>query len=109
MNKFLLITILLVNTSCIGLFRQASFDKLSEKEREEKISKTYSELNFKYYKMLENEIKEKDRRGLEDKYRNLKQNIASIKRSSSSKEHIDFLNKHNKDINLKLQYLKDLE
>lgn len=109
MKKILLIIILITNIACINFFRKPSLDKLSEAEREEKINKTYSELNFKYYKMLENEIVEKDRKSLEEKYKILKQDLGTINKTKSSKEHIDFLNKYNKEINLKIQYLKDLE
>ena len=111
MKQILLITILLLNVSCINLnfFRKKSFDKLSEAEREEKVNQIYSELDVQYYKMLEDEIKENDRKSIEEEYKTLKQNLISININKSSKEHIDFLNKYNKEINLKLQYLKDLE
>ncbi|WP_022818706.1 hypothetical protein [Fusobacterium russii] len=111
MKKILIFSILLLNISCMNFsfFRKASLDKLSETEREEKIEKTYSELNFKYYKMLENEIKEKDRNSLEEKYKKLKEDLSKINTMKSSKEHINFLYRYNKEINLKLQYLKDLK
>lgn len=111
MKKVLIFSILLLNISCMNFsfFRKSSLDKLSEAEREKKIEKTYSELDFKYYKMLENEIKEKDRSSLEEKYKSLKEDLSKINKGKSSKEHINFLYKYNKEINLKLQYLKDLK
>lgn len=111
MKKILIFSILLIHISCMNLnfFRKTSLDKLSEAEREEKIGKAYSKLNFKYYKILEDEIKEKDRASLENKYLSLKDDLNKINKTKSSKEHIAFLNKYNRDINLKLQYLKDLK
>ena len=111
MRKNLLVVTLLFTTSCMNFsfFRGIPLNKLSETEREEKIDKSYSELNMKYYKMLEDEIKEKERKMLEEKYKSLKQDLNVIDRTKASKEHINFLNKYNKEINLKLQYLKDLE
>lgn len=111
MKKILILLVLLLNISCMNFsfFRKSSLDKLSEAEREKKIEKTYSELDFKYYKMLEDEIKEKDRDDLEGKYKKLKEDLNKINKTNSSKEHIAFLNKYNKEINLKIQYLKDLK
>lgn len=111
MKKILILSILLLNVSCMNLsfFGKSSLDKLSEDEREKKINKIYSELNFNYYKMLEDEIKEKERISLEENYKKLKEDLNKINKTKSSKEHIAFLNKYNRDINLKLQYLKDLK
>lgn len=118
MKKTLLILLLLFNISCMNLdFFSAKLYKLSEQEREVKIENFYNSLNEKYYLLLENEIKEADRFVLEKKFQVLNDEIESLKNNSVniknldfiSKEHREFLEKYSKEIDLKLQYLKDLK
>lgn len=110
MKKILLITILLINTACMRFnFFIPTLYKMSEAKRENKIEKIYNNLNKDYYFLLENEIKENDRENLENKFQVFSDELKKLYEKPMTKEHSDFLDRYFKEVNLKLQYLKDLK
>lgn len=109
MKKLLLVALSLL-VSCTNLDSWSSkLSKMNEKEREKSIINMYEKLNLKYYKLLEDELKKKDLENLETKFINLKKEILNIDKKVISSEHNTFLNDYIKNINLKIQYLKDLK
>ncbi|MBQ3437811.1 MAG: hypothetical protein IJG31_04845 [Fusobacterium sp.] len=111
MKKILTILILLSTVSCVkfNFLKRFSLLNLSEPKREEKIEKLYTELDKKYFSMLEDVINENERKKLELEFSALNSEILKAKSSKISKEHREYLDKYFKDTSLKLQYLKDLE
>lgn len=118
MKKLILLSLLLINVSCINLelFKTPLY-KLSEKEREKNIEKVYKELDNKYYALLEDEIKEKERLILEKQFDELLKELQILKTNSinkkqlksSTKEHREFIDNYLKRTSIKVQYLKDLQ
>ena len=118
MKKIILTILLSLNISCMNLdFFLSPLYKLSEEKREAKIESLYNSLSEKYYILLEDEIKEKDRLELEERFQKLSDEIEKVKNNTVSMKYLDFmsdkhrefLNKYSREVNLKLQYLKDLK
>lgn len=82
--------------------------RFSAEKQEILIKENFNELSKNFYTLLEDEIEEKKRKTLEEKFIILKNEINSINTTASSK-HAIFLNSYSNLINLKIQYLKDLK
>lgn len=115
MKRIILIIFLVFNISCMNLsFFLSPLYKLSESKREAKIESLYNTLNKEYYLLLEDEIKEKDRLILEEKFQKINDEIEKVIKEEKileplSNKHKIFLEKYLKEIKIKLQYLKDLK
>ncbi len=83
-------------------------EKLPPEKQEKIIKENFNDLTKKFFILIDDKIKEKDRADLESNYINLKNQIRKIK-LVGTKEHVNFLLHYSKLIDIKIQYLKDLK
>lgn len=93
-------------TSCMSKWTVVSEEDYSK--RETHIVKIYEKLSKKYDQLLENPIEEKERKELEETFRNFYDNLNALQVKNDS-AHLQFLEKYRNHVRIKLNYLRDLK
>ncbi|WP_410208312.1 hypothetical protein [Fusobacterium sp.] len=93
--KYLLLITMIFISGCSSLKRSS-------------IARHYNKLDRRLDKLMEDEIDEKKRADLEKKFENLKSEITDY-RSKNLDESIQYTEDYLRDVNIRLEYLKDLK
>lgn len=93
--KYLLLITMIFISGCSSLKRSS-------------IARHYNKLDSRLDKLMEDEIDEKKRADLEKKFENLKSEITDY-RSKNLDESIQYTEDYLRDVNIRLEYLKDLK
>lgn len=93
--KYLLLITMIFISGCSSLKRSS-------------IARQYNKLDRRLDKLMEDEIDEKKRADLEKKFENLKSEITDY-RSKNLDESIQYTEDYLRDVNIRLEYLKDLK
>src|SRR3712207_1556791 len=101
---WIFVVIVFMFTSCMSKWNVVLEEDYSK--REIHIVKIYEKLSKKYDKLLENPIKEKERKELEETFQNFYDNLNALQVKNDS-AHLQFLEKYRNYVRIKLNYLRD--